>query len=108
MKNLRNLQDKHVVAFIQARQEAGVATKTIRNDLGRYATCMIWFLMPNMNWLPIMSWKSSMGLNSIRKQKGIVPGQMKNITICMLLRINKAGEMGLNNGQLVMGGIQWF
>ena len=43
MKNLRNLQDKHVVAFIKARQEAGLATKTIKNDLGaiRYLHDMI-------------------------------------------------------------------
>ncbi len=34
MKNLRNLQDKHVVAFIVYRQSAGIAPKTIKNDLG--------------------------------------------------------------------------
>lgn len=34
MKNLRNLQDKHVVAYIEMRQETGIAPKTIKNDLG--------------------------------------------------------------------------
>ncbi|TMN18809.1 phage integrase N-terminal domain-containing protein [Lentibacillus cibarius] len=43
MKNLRNLQDKHVVAFIHARQDAGITTKTIKNDLGaiRYLHDMV-------------------------------------------------------------------
>ncbi len=33
MKNLRNLQDKHVVAYIQYRQTEGIAPKTLKNDL---------------------------------------------------------------------------
>lgn len=43
MKNLRNLQDKHVVAYIQQRQTEGVAPKTLKNDLGaiRYMHDMI-------------------------------------------------------------------
>lgn len=43
MKNLRNLQDKHVVAFIHSRQEDGLTTKTIKNDLGaiRYLHDMV-------------------------------------------------------------------
>ena len=43
MKNLRNLQDKHVVAYIQQRQAEGVAPKTLKNDLGaiRYMHDMI-------------------------------------------------------------------
>lgn len=43
MKNLRNLQDKHVVAYIQHRQAERIAAKTIKNDLGaiRYMHDMI-------------------------------------------------------------------
>lgn len=43
MKNLRNLQDKHVVAYIQHRQSEGIASKTLKNDLGaiRYMHDMI-------------------------------------------------------------------
>ena len=43
MKNLRNLQDKHVVAYIQYRQSEGIAPKTLKNDLGaiRYMHDMI-------------------------------------------------------------------
>ena len=43
MKNLRNLQDKHVVAYIQHRQSEGIASKTHKNDLGaiRYMHDMI-------------------------------------------------------------------
>lgn len=48
MKNLRNLQDKHVVAYIKYRQSAGVAPKTLKNDLGaiRYMHDMI----PNVKY----------------------------------------------------------
>ena len=44
MKNLRNLQDKHIAAFIEHRQQVdGVAPKTLKNDLGaiRYMHDMI-------------------------------------------------------------------
>lgn len=43
MKNLRNLQDKHLVAYIQQRQSEGIAPKTLKNDLGaiRYMHDMI-------------------------------------------------------------------
>lgn len=43
MKNLRNLQDKHVVAYIQYRQSEGISSKTLKNDLGaiRYMHDMI-------------------------------------------------------------------
>lgn len=43
LKNLRNLHDKHIVAYIQNRQAAGIAPKTIKNDLGaiRYLHDMI-------------------------------------------------------------------
>lgn len=34
MKNLRNLQDKHLVAYIDHRQLIGIAPKTLKNDLG--------------------------------------------------------------------------
>lgn len=34
MKNLRNLQDKHIVAYIQYRQELGISDKTLKGDLG--------------------------------------------------------------------------
>lgn len=34
LKNLRNLQDKHVVAYIEHRQANGIADKTIKTDLG--------------------------------------------------------------------------
>lgn len=34
MQNLRNLQDKHVVAYLQHRLEQGIASKTLKNDLG--------------------------------------------------------------------------
>lgn len=33
LKNIKNLQDKHVVAYIKKRQEEGVSPKTIKNDL---------------------------------------------------------------------------
>lgn len=33
LKNLRNLHDKHVVAYIKSRQAAEIAPKTIKNDL---------------------------------------------------------------------------
>lgn len=33
MKNLRNLSDKHVVAYVQHRLEQGVSAKTIKSDL---------------------------------------------------------------------------
>lgn len=48
MKNLRNLQDKHLVAYIQQRQSEGVAPKTLKNDLGaiRYMHDMI----PNVKY----------------------------------------------------------
>lgn len=43
MKNLRNLQDKHVVAYIEHRQQEGIAAKTLKNDLAaiRYLHDMI-------------------------------------------------------------------
>lgn len=43
MKNLRNLQDRHVVAYIQHRQAEGISPKTLKNDLGaiRYMHDMI-------------------------------------------------------------------
>ncbi|WP_185819937.1 phage integrase N-terminal domain-containing protein [Salibacterium salarium] len=34
MKNLRNIQDKHLVSYIKHRQSQGVAPKTIKNDIG--------------------------------------------------------------------------
>lgn len=34
MKNLRNLQNKHLVEFIKSRQEEGIHPKTLKNDLG--------------------------------------------------------------------------
>ena len=34
LKNLRNLQDKHIVAYIEHRQANGIADKTIKTDLG--------------------------------------------------------------------------
>lgn len=34
MQNLRNLQDKHVAAYLQHRLEQGIASKTLKNDLG--------------------------------------------------------------------------
>lgn len=34
MKNLNNLQDKHIVSYIHYRQEQGIAPKTLKNDLG--------------------------------------------------------------------------
>ena len=34
LKSLRNLQDKHVVAYIEHRQALGIADKTIKTDLG--------------------------------------------------------------------------
>lgn len=34
MKNLRNLQDKHLLAYVQHRQDEGISSKTIKNDLG--------------------------------------------------------------------------
>ncbi len=48
MKNLRNLQDKHIVAYIQKRQADGIAPKTLKNDLGaiRYMHDMI----PNVKY----------------------------------------------------------
>ena len=48
MKNLRNLQDKHVVAYIQYRQSEGIAPKTLKNDLGaiRYMHDML----PNVKY----------------------------------------------------------
>lgn len=63
MKNLRNLQDKHVVAFLHARQDAGLATKTLKNDLGaiRYLHDMV----PNA--------KHALSTNNeLAKQHGIV------------------------------------
>lgn len=33
MKSLRNLQDKHLVAYLQHRQDEGLSDKTIKNDL---------------------------------------------------------------------------
>ena len=33
LQNLRNLSDKHIVAYIQARQNEGIKPKTIKNDL---------------------------------------------------------------------------
>ena len=43
MQNLRNLQDKHIVAYIKFRQEQGISPKTIKSDLGaiRYLHDMI-------------------------------------------------------------------
>lgn len=43
MQNLRNLQDKHIVAYIQHRQAQGISPKTIKSDLGaiRYLHDMI-------------------------------------------------------------------
>lgn len=33
LQNLRNLQDKHLVAYLQYRQEQGLSAKTLKNDL---------------------------------------------------------------------------
>lgn len=43
MKNLRNLQDKHLVAFAEYRQAEGISDKTLKNDLGaiRYLHDMV-------------------------------------------------------------------
>lgn len=43
MKNLRNLQDKHLLAYIEHRQLLGIADKTIKTDLGaiRYLHDMV-------------------------------------------------------------------
>lgn len=43
LQNLRNLQDKHVVAYIKERQLSGMAPKTIKNDLAaiRYLHDMV-------------------------------------------------------------------
>ena len=43
MKNLRNLQDKHLIAYIEHRQSLGIADKTIKTDLGaiRYLHDMV-------------------------------------------------------------------
>jgi integrase/recombinase XerD len=48
MKNLRNLQDKHIVAYIKYRQSEGVAPKTLKNDIGaiRYMHDML----PNVKY----------------------------------------------------------
>lgn len=48
MKNLRNLQDKHVAAYIEQRQSDGISAKTIKNDLGaiRYMHDMV----PNVKY----------------------------------------------------------
>lgn len=48
MKNLRNLQDKHVVAYVQFRQEEGISSKTIKNDLG--AIRYMHDLLPNAKY----------------------------------------------------------
>lgn len=34
LQNIRNVSDKHVVAFVEHRQQQGMAAKTIKNDLG--------------------------------------------------------------------------
>lgn len=34
LQNLRNLQDKHIVAYIKYRQAQGISPKTIKSDLG--------------------------------------------------------------------------
>lgn len=43
LKNLKNLQDKHIVAYIEHRQNKGISDKTIKNDLGaiRYLHDMV-------------------------------------------------------------------
>lgn len=43
MKSLRNLQDKHLVAYLQHRQAEGLSDKTIKNDLAaiRYLHDMV-------------------------------------------------------------------
>lgn len=33
LQNIRNLHDKHLVAFVQSRKNAGISPKTIKNDL---------------------------------------------------------------------------
>ena len=48
MKNLRNLQDKHVVAYIEHRQSLGIADKTIKTDLG--AIRYLHDLVPNAKY----------------------------------------------------------
>lgn len=48
MKNLRNLQDKHLVAYVQHRQEEGISSKTIKNDLG--AIRYMHDLLPNAKY----------------------------------------------------------
>jgi site-specific recombinase XerC len=39
LQNIKNLSDKHLVSWVRARQDAGIAGKTIKNDLSaiRYA-----------------------------------------------------------------------
>lgn len=48
MKNLRNLQDKHLIAYIEHRQSLGITDKTIKTDLGaiRYLHDMV----PNVKY----------------------------------------------------------
>lgn len=48
MKNLRNLQDKHLLAYVQHRQEEGISAKTIKNDLG--AIRYMHDLLPNTKY----------------------------------------------------------
>lgn len=48
MKNLRNLQDKHIIAYVQYRQEQGISSKTIKNDLG--AIRYMHDLLPNTKY----------------------------------------------------------
>lgn len=48
LKNLRNLQDKHIVAYIEHRQSLGIADKTIKTDLG--AIRYLHDLVPNAKY----------------------------------------------------------
>lgn len=48
LKNLRNLQDKHLVAYIEHRQSLGIADKTIKTDLG--AIRYLHDLVPNAKY----------------------------------------------------------
>lgn len=43
LQNLKNISDKHIIAYVQYRQEKGLAAKTIKNDLAaiRYLHDMI-------------------------------------------------------------------
>lgn len=84
LKNLRNLQDKHVIAYIKYRQENGISAKTIKNDLGaiRYLHDMVPFTKHTLSDNKALQKQHEITLNktpAVKGNRGWTNEEFKNL-----------------------------